>query len=65
MDTWWSMFVLRVLALLAVGGVLYPLASQRLRAVDRWRERRRTYGVGLIRAADRSGGIRVAYPRAR
>ena len=62
MDTWWSTFVLWVLAVLAVCGVLSPLASHRLRAVDRWRERRLTYGVGLIRAADRSGGIRVAYP---
>ena len=35
-------------------GILSPLASHRLRAVDRWRERRQTYGVGLIRAADRS-----------
>ena len=25
-------------------------------------EAARTYGVGLIRAADRSGGIRVKYP---
>ena len=49
MDTWWSTWVL---AVLAVCGVLSPLASHRLRAVDRWR----TYGVGLIRAADRSGG---------
>ena len=50
--------MLWVLAVLAVCGVLSPLASHRLRAVDRWL----TYGVGLIRAADRSGGIRVAYP---
>ena len=61
MYTWWSTFVLWVLAVLAGCGVLSPLASHRLRAVDRRRERRRTYGVGLIRAADRSGGIRVAY----
>ena len=47
METWWSTFVLWVLAVLAVCGVLSPLASHRLRAVDRWR----TYGVGLIRAA--------------
>ena len=63
MDTWWSTFVPWVLAVLAVYGVLSSLASHRLRAVDRWRERRRTYGVGLIRAADRSGGIRWRTPR--
>ena len=62
MDTWWSTFVLWVLAVLAVCRVLFPLANHWLRAVDRWRKRRRTYGVGLIRAADRSGGIRVKYP---
>ena len=58
MDTWWSTLVLWVLAVLAAGGVLASLAGARLRtsarrAVDRWRNRRRNYGVGPIRTADR------------
>ena len=64
MDTWWSTLVLWLLAVLAAGGVfaagrvLASLAGARLRtsarrAVDRWRNRRRNYGVGPIRTADR------------
>ena len=57
MDTWWTL-VLWVLAVLAAAGVLGSLAGDRLRtsarrAVDQWRHRRRTYGVGPIRTADR------------
>ena len=57
MDTWWTL-VLWVLAVLAGGGVLASLANSRVRtsarrAVDQWRHRRRTYGVGPIRVADR------------
>ena len=57
MDTWWTL-VLWVLVMLAGGGVLslvvgYRLRTSARRAVDRWRHRRRTYGVGPIRTADR------------
>ena len=55
MHTWWLALVL---AVLGGGGVFYTLANSRVRTRARhaahwWWQRRRTYGVGPIRAADR------------